>query len=111
MMYLMFHYFRRRLNRIEAKLNKIEQKEKEIMANVQDLQAKIAAVAAAVDQDVAQDLKVVEAIDALIAKVEALPGGADLQPEIDALEAASAKLTGDNAAVQAAIDKAVPPTV
>ena len=74
----------------------------------QDLKDAITAIAAAVDKDVAQDEKVVEAINALIAKIEA-SGNTDFTEEVAALAAASTKLGSDNDAVQAAIDKAVPP--
>ena len=50
----------------------------------------------------------VEAINALIAKIEAL-GNPDLTAEVAALAAIAAQLTSDNAAVQTAIDAAVPP--
>lgn len=73
-----------------------------------DLQAAITAIGEAVAADVAQDLKVVEAINALIAKIETL-GNPDLTAEVAALAAIAAQLTSDNAAVQTAIDAAVPP--
>ena len=73
-----------------------------------DLQAAITAIGEAVAADVAQDQKVVEAINALLAKIAEL-GNTDLTAEVEALAAIAANLTGDNAAVQAAIDAAVPP--
>lgn len=77
--------------------------------SIAELKAAIAVIGDAVEADVAQDLKVVEAINALIAKIEAL-GNPDLTAEVEALSAVAAKLAGDNANVQAAIDAAVPPT-
>lgn len=78
------------------------------MATKQDLTDAITAIQTSIDADVAQDIKVVEAINALIKKLE--EGSTDFQVEVDALKAASAKLGSDNAAVQAAIDAAVPPS-
>ncbi len=79
-------------------------------ATVKDLQDAIQGISDAVDADVAQDLKVVEAINALLAAIAAGGSTADFQPQIDQLKAVSSKLSSDNAAVQAAIDAAVPPT-
>lgn len=76
---------------------------------LEQLRAAIEAIGVAVDADVAQDTKVVEAINALIAKIEA-SGNTDFTQEVAALASISAKLSSDNDAVQAAIDKAIPPT-
>lgn len=76
-------------------------------ASITELQAAITAIGEAVAADVAQDVKVVEAINALIAKIEAL-GNPDLSAEVQALADIAAQLASDNAAVQAAIEKAVP---
>lgn len=76
---------------------------------IQDLKDAIGPLQAAIDADVAQDEKVVEAINAVLKKLEEIGTPPDLQPEIDALKAMAAKLSSDNAAVQAAIDAAVPP--
>ena len=73
---------------------------------IEELRAAITDISAKVDADVAQDVKVVEAINALIAKIGA---GQDFTAELAALQAAGNKLSSDNAAVQAAIDAAVPP--
>ena len=73
-----------------------------------DLQAAITAIGEAVAADVAQDVKVVEAINALLAKITEL-GNPDLTAEVEALAAIAAQLTSDNASVQAAIEAAVPP--
>lgn len=86
----------------------IERRIKNMAQSLVDLQAAITAIGEAVAADVAQDLKVVEAINALIAKIETL-GNPDLTAEVAALAAIAAQLTSDNAAVQTAIDAAVPP--
>ena len=78
------------------------------MATRQDLQDALSGIQSAIEADVAQDIKVVEAVNALLAKLEAA-GNIDFQVEVDALKAASLKLGSDNAIVQAAIDAAVPP--
>jgi len=78
------------------------------MATRQELNDALAEIQTAIDADVAQDVKVVEAINALLAALEAA-GNTDFQVEVDALKAASTKLSSDNAAVQAAIDASVPP--
>lgn len=82
---------------------------KNMAQTLADLQAAITAIGVAVDADVEQDLKVVAAINALIAKIETI-GNPDLTAEVSGLATIAAKLAGDNAAVQAAIDAAVPPT-
>ena len=74
---------------------------------LQDLQQAIAAIGVAVEADVAQDIKVVEAINALIKKIDE-SGNTDFTAEVQALSALSEKLSSDNAAVQEAIDKASP---
>lgn len=79
---------------------------KKMAATLKDLQDAIADIGTKVDADVAQDVKVVEAINALIAKVNA---GQDFSAELASLKAAGDKLSSDNAAVQAAIDAANPP--
>lgn len=78
------------------------------MSTLQELQAAIAEIETAVEADVAQDLIVVQKINELIAKITSGGQAANYQPQIDAVKTASAKLAGDNAAVQAAIDTAVP---
>lgn len=75
-------------------------------ATLVELQAAITAIGQAVEADVAQDLKVVEAINALIAKIEAI-GNPDLTAEVQALADIAAKLSSDNVAVQTAIDAAL----
>lgn len=74
----------------------------------EELGAEIAALAAAVDADVEQTTKVIEAVNALIKKIEE-SGNTDFTAEVEALSAATVKLSSDNATVQEAIDKAVPP--
>lgn len=92
-------------------VNRINRRTIIMAGTIQDLKDAIAPLQAAIDADVAQDEKVVEAINALLKKIEELNVPLpDLQPEIDALKAATAKLSSDNAAVQAAIDTAVPPS-
>lgn len=81
---------------------------KKMGASIAELQAAITAIGEAVAADVAQDVKVVEAINALIAKIEAL-GNPDLSAEVQALADIAANLASDNAAVQSAIEKALPP--
>lgn len=73
-----------------------------------DLQAAIEQISTAVDADVAQDVKVLEAIEALIKKIEE-SGNTDFTAEVTALSKIAEKLSSDNDAVQAAIDKALPP--
>lgn len=103
----------RKNQKVQAEQGKVLKKivkEIKIMAQtLQDLKDAITEIGAAVEADTAQDIKVVEAINALIAKIEQLGQGADFQAEVDALKAASSKLSSDNAAVQAAIDAATPP--
>jgi predicted transcriptional regulator len=108
MEYCTFEFFKTKLESIEKKLNEIKHKENTMAQTLADLQAAITAIGEAVAADVAQDLKVVEAINALIAKIEAL-GNPDLTAEVQALATIASQLTSDNAAVQEAIDKAVPP--
>lgn len=104
-----FEFFRKRLEEIDTKLTRLILKEKTMAQTLADLQAAITAIGEAVAADVAQDVKVVEAINALIAKIESL-GNTDLTEEVQALAAIANQLSSDNAAVQEAIDKAVPPT-
>jgi len=73
-----------------------------------DLQAAITAIGQAVEADVAQAAKVIEAIDALKAKIDAL-GNPDLTAEVQALATIASRLSSDNSAVQAAIDSVIPP--
>jgi hypothetical protein len=95
---------------LENLLQEIRKGAKHIMATLQDLKDAIADIQTKVDADVEQDVKVVEAINVLLAKLATLPNTQDFQEEVDAVKAASAKLSSDNAAVQTAIDAAVPPT-
>lgn len=74
------------------------------MATLQDLKDQIAEIETAVEADVAQDIKVIAAIDALLKALENA-GNHDFQAEVNALKAASSKLSSDNQAVQDAIDK------
>ncbi len=61
----------------------------------------------AIDADVEQDKVVVTAVNALIEKLKNIPPGTvDLTAEVDAVLAATSKLSADNAAVQAALDSA-----
>lgn len=77
---------------------------------VAELRALMQPLKDAILADVEQDKKVVEAVDALIKKIEAGGTTEDVQDLIDTVKAATSELSGDNAAVQAALDKAVPPT-
>lgn len=83
----------------------IQRRTKRIMATLQDLKDQIAAIETAVEADVAQDIKVIAAIEALLKALEAA-GTTEFQAEVDALKAVSSKLSSDNQAVQDAIDKA-----
>jgi len=89
-------------------LEPITKEIKKMSQTLADLQAAITAIGEAVAADVAQDVKVVEAINALLAKITEL-GNPDLTAEVEALAAIAAQLTSDNASVQAAIEAAVPP--
>lgn len=90
-------------------LKKLTKEIKNMAATLQELKDAILDIGVKVDADFEQDKKVVEAINALIKKIEE-SGTQDFQAEVDALKAAGEKLASDNAAVQAAIDSAVPPT-
>lgn len=96
-----FEYFRKKLDKIDRRIQHMAQ-------SIEDLNAAITAIGEAVAADVAQDVKVVEAINALKAKIDAL-GNPDLSAQVQALATIAGSLSGDNAAVQAAIDAAVPP--
>lgn len=77
------------------------------MATRQELNTALEAIRVAIDADVAQDLVVVEKLNALIAALAAA-GNTDFQAEVDALTAATTHLSSDNSAVQAALDAALP---
>ena len=94
---------------LKAILKQLEKGDKRIMATLQELKDAIEAINSAVEADVEQDKKVVEAINVLIKKIEDLGQTQDFKAEVDALKAAGEKLGKDNADVQAAIDAAVPP--
>lgn len=77
------------------------------MAKTQaELQAVIGDLVKAIDADVEQDKEVVTAVNALLEKLKNLPGAVDLTAEVDAVVAATAALTSDNAAVQEVLDTA-----
>jgi methyl-accepting chemotaxis protein len=93
-----------------VKLLKQNTKEiKKMASTLEDLKNAIAEIGTAVDADIEQTTKVVEAVNALIKKIEDMGQATDFQAEVDALKAATAKLASDNAAVQEAIDKAGTP--
>lgn len=94
---------------LEKILTKLKRMEVLQMATRQELNAALEEIRTAVDADVAQDLVVVEKINALLEAIRNA-GNTDFQEEVDALRAATTKLSSDNAAVQAALDSAVPPT-
>lgn len=111
------------LRKIQKSLEKTIKEIKKMAQSLEELRATITRIAtavtantAAVEADVEQTAKVVEAVEALIKKIEE-SGTTDFTAEVEALSAATAemegttsKLAADNAVVQAAIDKAVPPT-
>jgi hypothetical protein len=68
-----------------------------------DLQAAITAIGDAVNADAAQDQLVINAIEALIAKIGTNP---DYTNEVAALGAAVGILTNSNAGIQTELDKA-----
>lgn len=74
----------------------------------QDLQAAIAAIKQAIDADVAQDEKVTEAINILIAKIEG-SGDKEYEHEVAALSDISAKLLEANTNLKTAVERAMPP--
>lgn len=71
-----------------------------------DLQTAIAAISDAVDADVEQDKEVVRVAKVLIDKIKGMPNSQDLETEVNALSAATAKLSSDNQAVKDALDEA-----
>lgn len=94
----------------EVLLEKILKEIKKMAGTVSELRALIQPLRDAIAADVEQDKKVVEAINELLAKLEQTPQPEDVQDLIDALKEETLKLSSDNADVQTAIDKAVPPT-
>lgn len=80
--------------------------DRKMAATLKDLQDAIEEIATAVEADVEQDKKVVEAIDKLLA---ANPSSPDYQALVDKVKTETAKLAGDNEAVQAAVDSANTP--
>jgi hypothetical protein len=88
---------------------RLKKLEDTLMATREELNAGIAEIHTAVDADLAQTQLVITKINELIAAIAAA-GNTDFQAEVDALKAATAKLSSDNAAVQAALDQVVPPT-
>lgn len=93
-----------------AVLKKLVKEIKKMAGTIAELRGLIAPLQAAITADVEQDKKVVEAVNALLAKLEQSGTPEDVQDLIDQVKAATAELSSDNADVQAAIDKAVPPT-
>lgn len=94
------------LESIYLEIIKLRKEVNTMAATLAELKAEVENIKVAVDADVAQTALVVEAVNALIAKIEA---GADFTEEVEALRAATAKLSSDNAVVQAAINKANTP--
>lgn len=82
---------------------RLKKMEERIMATLQDYEAKVAELSQKIDEELAQTAAVIVAVNALIAKITA---GVDYQPQIDALNVLTTKLTSDNPALQAAIDAA-----
>jgi predicted nucleic acid-binding Zn-ribbon protein len=96
------------LAKLITQVTKLTKGVKKMANTLQDLKDAIQEVSTAVDADVEQTTKVVEAVNALIKKIEET-GSTDFEAEVTALKTATSKLASDNAAVQEAIDKAVPP--
>ena len=71
--------------------------------NIDELREALTAVDAKIDEQKAQTASLIVAVNALLAKVPASP---DYQAEVDALTSMAAKLTSDDADVQAAVDAA-----
>lgn len=71
-----------------------------------EVQAAQAELDSAIDEQTGETVKLIKAVDDLLARVPVTP---DLQPLFDSIQASKAKLVGDNAAVQAALDKANAP--
>lgn len=90
---------------LEPVLSKLSTQETQMAATLQDLRTALALLDTKIDEDLAQTVAIVTAVNALIAKLGAALSP-DVQAEVNAITALTSKLVSDNPAVQAAIDAA-----
>jgi uncharacterized protein YoxC len=92
-------YFEKQFKKLTKEFKKMAKTLEEALAAVKDLRD-------AVVEQLKETRDLIAAVEKLIA---AVPGGADLQPLVDEVTGAIADLKGDNAEVQAELDKVNPP--
>ncbi len=90
---------------LEPVLSKLSTQETQMAATLQDLRTALALLDTKIDEDLAQTVAIVTAVNALIAKLGSALSP-DVQAEVNAITALTSKLVSDNPAVQAAIDAA-----